>query len=99
MIKEDFIESGVYNGHMYNIGCDDCGQCYYIEYLDENGKLIETSCGTYNLDYQGVLEYLFGDPEKNCEYFNNIKTDDCLYLFKYGFCSQCKYFKNVFQKE
>ena len=37
MKKEEFIESGVYNGHMYNIGLDDYGQQYFIEYMDVHG--------------------------------------------------------------
>ncbi len=30
---------------------DDYGQCYYVKYIDKNGKEREWSCGTYNFDY------------------------------------------------
>ena len=57
MKREDYIETKIINGHMVNIGMDDYGQCFYFEFMDKNNKLIEKSCGTYNLNYMEEIEY------------------------------------------
>ena len=59
MRKEDYLETIVYNGKMINLGDDDYGQQYYIEFVDDNGELQEIGCGAYNFDYMRVIEYLF----------------------------------------
>ena len=91
MKKDEFIESGVYNGHMYNIGLDDYGQQYFIEFVDEQGKLIEVGCGAYNEDYRGELESWFGTPEE-CEHYDHPRFTEegyCRNLMLHGYCSHC----------
>ena len=65
MRREDYVETVIYNGQMINVGIDDYGQCYYLEFVDKNtGKLTEVGCGTYNSDYMGEIEWLFGEGKK-----------------------------------
>ena len=91
MKKDEFVKSGVYNKHMYNVGLDDYGQQYFIEFLDEEtGKLLEVGCGAYNDNYIGELERLFGTPEE-CEHYDAPKFDDagyCKNVMLHGYCGR-----------
>ena len=60
MKPEEYCKTVVYNGHMVNIGVDDYGQQFFLEYVDENGHLTEFCLGAYNTNYRDALEYLFG---------------------------------------
>ena len=60
MKPEEFCKTVVYNGHMVNIGVDDYGQQFFLEYVDENGHLTEFCLGAYNTNYRDALEHLFG---------------------------------------
>ena len=62
MKPEEYVTTIVYNGHMINVGEDDYGQQYFLEYLDEDGTLEIAGCGSYNNNYMEVVEVLFGDP-------------------------------------
>ena len=64
MKQEDYIETLVINGHIVPVGMDDYGQCYYFEYLDENGQLQEMGCGTYNFNYKREIESFFKVMDK-----------------------------------
>jgi len=55
----EYIETIECNGHMVNVFLDNCGQCYYLQYINEDGFLREESCGTYNTYYQDQIEYMF----------------------------------------
>ena len=91
MKSDEFVKSGVYNGHMYNVGLDDYGQQYFIEYMDIHGQLIEEGCGAYNFDYNTHLEYLFGTPEE-CEHYDHPKFNEdgcCRHFTSHGYCSRC----------
>lgn len=100
MKKEEFIESIFFNGKLVNVGLDDAGQSYFIEYVDDQGNLREESVGSYNTNYKGYIEYLFGDLNI-CEKYkeiclnqnfsiNNI-PEKCPHPHKYGYCDRCPY--------
>lgn len=58
MRREDYIKTIIVDGQMVNIGQDDYGQCYYFEYVNEDGELEEMSCGSYNFNWeQEVRDY------------------------------------------
>ena len=59
MKKEEYIETIVVNKKMVNVGMDDYGQCYFLEWVDDEGNLQETGCGTYNLNYYEVALSMF----------------------------------------
>lgn len=56
MKQEEYVKTIVVYGKMINIGIDDCGQQYFIEFVNDKGELKEFSCGTYNSDYEGVAK-------------------------------------------
>ena len=51
------------NGKMYNVGHDEYGQQYFIEYIDIHGKLVEFGCGAYNPYYLDVIDFLSTEGE------------------------------------
>ena len=62
MTREEYIKTITYNGHEVKVGLDDAGQQFVLEYLDDNGELVEFCCGAYTpLEYG--LEHLFGPEE------------------------------------
>lgn len=65
MKAEEYIKTVVFNNRMINIGLDDYGQSYFIEYLDDEGNLKEESCYGY-CSYEIYLEDRFGGCE-NCD--------------------------------
>lgn len=56
MKQEEYIKTIVVYGKMVNIGIDDYGQQYFIEFVNDKGELKEISCGAYNSDYEGVAK-------------------------------------------
>ena len=52
MKVHEYVKTIIYNGHMINIGIDDYEKEYFLEYVDDKGKLIEDYCGVCNADYQ-----------------------------------------------
>lgn len=100
MKKEEFVESIFFNGKLVNVGLDDAGQSYFIEYVNDRGELKEESVGSYNENYNGYVEYTFGTPdlcEKHFEIFldqklsKNNATQKCPHPHKYGYCDRCPY--------
>lgn len=89
MKKEEYIKTIVVNGHMINIGEDDYGQTYFLEYVDDNGDLVEDCVGAYETDYKGYAESIFETPE-NCEHFDTCCNDECQYEDKV-YCHKCQY--------
>lgn len=51
MKVEEYIKTIVVYGQMVNVGMDDYGQQYIIEYVDAAGELQIVGCGAYNFDY------------------------------------------------
>ena len=95
MNKNEYVESIVINNMLVNVGQNDAGQCYFIEWVEHN-ELFEECCGVYNTDYQGYIEYKFGNPEKDCPYYDGVdlivnETKNCDNRFKFGYCDKCKY--------
>lgn len=86
MQRNDYIDTIVYNGHMINIGLDDYGQSYYLEYVNEDGQLVEVSCGTYNTDYMRTIEEYFGTPTM-CDKYSSVS--ECNDIFTHGYCIHC----------
>lgn len=90
MKQEEYVKTIVYNDRMINVGHDDAGQTYFIEYL-ENGKLEEECVGSYITDYESYIEYRFGKPEINCPIYNDVVVTDteCCTNQTKAFCCKC----------
>lgn len=56
MKTNEYVKTIVVYGKMVNVGMDDTGQQYFIEYLDDNGELQIIGCGAYNSDYEGFAK-------------------------------------------
>lgn len=89
MKKEEYIETIVFNGHMINIGLDDSGQTYFLEYVDDKGELIENCVGSYESDYMSYVEHIFGVPALNCDIINSV-NGECEKANKI-YCYKCCY--------
>lgn len=91
MKQEEYIKTIVYNGQMINLGQDDAGQTYFLEYA-EDGELKEECVGAYVLDYEDYIEWRFGNPEINCSIYNDVVTTDtecCPHINK-SLCLKCR---------
>lgn len=91
MKQEEYIKTIVYNGRMINLGQDDYGQTYIIEYL-EDGEIKEECVGAYVTDYEDYIEYRFGNPEINCPIYNEVVTTDteCCEKQNKSLCLKCR---------
>lgn len=56
MKRDEYVKTIVIYGKMVNVGMDDYGQQYFIEFVNENGELIEVGCGAYNFDVEDVAK-------------------------------------------
>ena len=88
MKAHEYVKTIVYNGHMINIGIDDYGKEYFLEYVDDKGQLTTDCCGACNTDYQQRIEYLFGNPDQ-CIIFGTVSV--CEQTFAHGYCARCPY--------
>lgn len=61
MTKDEYIKTYNIAGKEVKLGIDDYGQCFFIEFLNDEGELEEVCLGTYNID---VIEdiYYVCDP-------------------------------------
>lgn len=61
MTKDEYIKSYYINDKEVKLGIDDYGQCFFIEFVNDEGELEEVCLGTYNID---VIEdiYYICDP-------------------------------------
>ena len=91
MKQEEYIKTIIYNDRMINLGLDDYGQSYFIEYL-EDGHLKTECVGSYIVDYEDYIEYRFGKPEINCPIYHSIVTSDteCCASPTRAFCTECR---------
>ena len=91
MRQEEYIKTIVYNGQMINIGLDDYGQTYFLEYV-EDGELKEECVGPYVTDYEDYIEYRFGNPEINCPIYPDVVTTDteCCTQINKSLCLKCR---------
>ena len=56
MKREEYIKTIVVYGKMVNVGMNDYGQQYYIEYLNDNGEIVEVGCGAYNFEVEDIAK-------------------------------------------
>lgn len=91
MKQNEYIKTIIFNGHMINLGNDDNGQTYFIEYA-EDGELKEECIGPYITDYEDYIEWRFGNPEINCPIYNEVTTTDteCCTQQTKSLCSKCR---------
>lgn len=91
MKQYEYIKTIIYNNRMINIGHDDYGQTYFIEYI-EDGKLEEECIGSYISDYEDYIEWRFGEPETNCPIYDSVVTSsyECCTQKNRAFCSKCR---------
>lgn len=89
-----FIESVKIGDHLVNVYLDDAGQSYILEYLDSKTKEIkEVGCGTYNSDYQYVIEEILGNPLECPHYpLTKAKNETCEYKNQFGYCYKCFFY-------
>lgn len=86
MTSEEYIKTFNINGKEIKLGLDDYGQCYFIEWIDDNGETQETGLGTYNFHYMEEIYYLFDEKYKDLvrkEMFGGISSPEWLELEKY----------------
>ena len=65
MKTNEYVKTIVVYGKMVNVGMDDCGQQYFIEYVNDKGELTEVCCGAYNFDYEDVAKTAI-DYRRHC---------------------------------
>ena len=75
MKKSEYVKTITIKDQEIRIGKDDYGQCYFVEWTDDEGSH-EMGLGTYNEDIMGDLLYIF-DPGY-CELMRKIYLDDTL---------------------
>ena len=56
MKDTEYVKTIVVYGKMVNVGLDDYGQQYYLEFVNNQGELEEVGCGAYNFDYEDVAK-------------------------------------------
>ena len=93
MNREEFIAIIKLNGRIVNVGLDDNGQCYFLEYVNDKKELVQVSCGTYNTNYQWCAEEMLGEPLVDCPYYTltKAKKANCEHKNKFGYCHRCFY--------
>jgi hypothetical protein len=99
MNSKEFVTHIKYNDIDIDVGIDDYGQTYFIEYKDEDGTLRQKCVGAYVTSYIDYIEYRFGKPEKNCPIYKLVKTSEtesCRTANKM-FCTSCRKFYNDLQ--
>lgn len=95
MDTTEYVKTIVYNGRMINIGLDDYGQQYFLEYAGDDGQLEYYGCGSYDYDYQRHLEALFGHYTQCVSY----KADSCKTIFAHGYCPSCPLFEKFIKQK
>ena len=69
MKQEEYVKTIVVYDKMVNIGMDDYGQQYFLEYVDETGQLVEVGCGAYNFDFEDIAKSLIDYHRFSIEVF------------------------------
>lgn len=78
MKPEEYIKTIVVYGKMVNVGMDDYGQQYFLEFVDNNGDLVEFGCGAYTFDYESMAKSIIDHRRYQIEIFGEewvIKTE------------------------
>jgi hypothetical protein len=69
MKQEEYVTTIVVYGKMVNIGMDDCGQQYFIEYVNDSGDLVEVGCGVYNHNYEEVAKWCIDTRKAQIDFY------------------------------
>lgn len=91
MRQDEYIKTITYNGIRIDVGLNDAGQTYFIEYL-ENDELKEECVGPYVADYEDYIEWRFGRPEINCPIYHDVTTTttECCPSANKSLCFKCR---------
>ena len=65
MKQDEYVKTIVVYGKMVNVGMDDYGQQYFIEFVNSKGELEEVGCGAYNFDIEDVAKSII-DHRRYC---------------------------------
>lgn len=93
MKTEDYIKTIEVCGHKVDLGMDDYGQCYYIEWVDDNGEKRTAGLGTYNTHYMEEIYSLFDGRYKELvrrELFRELSDNEI---------AEMDYYYNLFNEE
>lgn len=96
MKKDEYVTTIVVGDNLIPVGINDVGQTYFFEYVDKNThELKEECCGSYNTHFTEYIEYKFGEPEKDCSYYETMElhsvNENCPNNTKFGFCDKCEF--------
>ena len=69
MKANEYVTTIVVYGKMVNVGMDDYGQQYFLEFLNDDGELIEFGCGSYNHDFEEVAKTVINHRRHCIEIF------------------------------
>lgn len=69
MKTNEYFKTIVVYGKMVNVGMDDPGQQYFLEYVNDNGELVEMGCGAYNFDYEEVAKWCIDTRRAYIEFY------------------------------
>ena len=86
MTKEEYVKTFEVCGTKVDLGLDDYGQCYFIEWTDKNGERKETGLGTYNFHYLEEIYSMFDEKYRDLarkEIFGDLTDADWNELNKY----------------
>lgn len=86
MTKEQYIKTIEVCGTKVDLGLDDYGQCYFIEWIDKNGEKKSAGLGTYNFHYMESIYHMFDERYRELsrkELFGEVTSPEWLELEKY----------------
>lgn len=69
MKQKEYVKTIVVYDKMINIGMDDYGQQYFIEFVNSKGELEQVGCGAYNFDYIDVAKTIVDHRRYQIEIF------------------------------
>ena len=76
MKRDEYVKTIVVYGKMVNVGMDDYGQQYFIEFVNENGELIEVGCGAYNFDIEDVAKSIIDYDRHSREIWGDAEWEE-----------------------
>lgn len=96
MKPEEYVATVVYDGKMINVGIDDAGQTYFLEYLQDD-KLIEECIGPYVVDYMDYIQWRFTDSvdANKCDYYNQVNLEVGCDRCDKPFCCNCDRYLSI----
>lgn len=76
MKSEEFVKKLKVRDKIVKVGLDDYGQCYFFEYIDDNGKTQEVCCSSYNPYYKDEIAGYFGVDVSDIKEIYSIMSDE-----------------------